>query len=49
MNTSPAYLPEESTPGALLNEEELAMVKKAYRKPSLRRLGLLRRVTRFSF
>jgi len=25
------------------------MVKKAYRKPSLRRLGLLRQVTRFSF
>jgi len=25
------------------------MVKKAYRKPVLRRLGLLRQVTRFSF
>jgi len=25
------------------------MVKKAYKKPSLRRLGLLRQVTRFSF
>jgi len=25
------------------------MVKKIYRKPSLRRLGLLRQVTRFSF
>jgi len=25
------------------------MVKKAYRKPSLRRLGLLRQITRFSF
>jgi len=25
------------------------MIKKAYRKPSLRRLGLLRQVTRFSF
>jgi len=24
-------------------------MKKAYRRPSLRRLGLLRRVTRFSF
>jgi len=24
-------------------------VKKAYRKPALRRLGLLRKVTRFSF
>jgi len=24
-------------------------MKKAYRKPSLRRLGLLRKVTRFSF
>jgi hypothetical protein len=27
----------------------VSMVKKAYRKPSLRRLGLLRQVTRFSF
>jgi hypothetical protein len=25
------------------------MIKKAYRKPSLRRLGLLRQITRFSF
>jgi len=25
------------------------MVKKAYKRPSLRRLGLLRQVTRFSF
>jgi len=25
------------------------MVKKAYTKPALRRLGLLRQVTRFSF
>jgi len=24
-------------------------VKKAYRKPALRRLGLLRKITRFSF
>ncbi len=36
-------------PGAFHNKEERSMVKKAYRKPSLRRLGLLRRVTRFSF
>jgi hypothetical protein len=27
----------------------VSMVKKAYRKPFLRRLGLLRQVTRFSF
>jgi len=25
------------------------MIKKAYKRPSLRRLGLLRQVTRFSF
>jgi len=25
------------------------MVKKAYKKPALRRLGLLRQITRFSF
>jgi hypothetical protein len=36
-------------PGAFQHEEEWSMVKKAYRKPSLRRLGLLRQVTRFSF
>jgi hypothetical protein len=36
-------------PGAFLNQEERSMIKKAYRKPSLRRLGLLRQVTRFSF
>jgi hypothetical protein len=30
-------------------EKELIMMKKAYRKPSLRRLGLLRQITRFSF
>lgn len=35
-------------PGAFLKEER-SMIKKAYRKPSLRRLGLLRQVTRFSF
>jgi len=34
---------------APFNYEELFMIKKAYRKPSLRRLGLLRQVTRFSF
>ena len=27
----------------------VSMVKKAYKRPSLRRLGLLRQVTRFSF
>jgi len=27
----------------------ITMVKKTYRKPALRRLGLLRQVTRFSF
>jgi len=27
----------------------VTMVKKIYRKPALRRLGLLRQVTRFSF
>jgi hypothetical protein len=35
-------------PGAF-QQGEWSMVKKAYRKPSLRRLGLLRQVTRFSF
>ncbi len=39
----------ESYAGRLSNEEERSMIKKAYRKPSLRRLGLLRQVTRFSF
>jgi len=36
-------------PGVLSIEEKSTMVKKIYRKPSLRRLGLLRQVTRFSF
>jgi hypothetical protein len=29
--------------------ERRASMKKAYRRPALRRLGLLRQVTRFSF
>lgn len=36
-------------PGAFPTRRSGLMVKKAYKKPSLRRLGLLRRVTRFSF
>jgi len=45
----PGVLPEESKRRAPFNEKELYMVKKAYKRPSLRRLGLLRQVTRFSF
>ncbi|HEY3491857.1 MAG TPA: hypothetical protein VGK43_02825 [Solirubrobacterales bacterium] len=29
--------------------ERRSSMKKAYRKPALRRLGLLRKITRFSF
>ena len=35
-------------PGAFSTRRS-SMVKKAYKRPSLRRLGLLRQVTRFSF
>jgi len=48
LNISLAYLPEVVR-RAPFNKESGPMVKKAYRKPSLRRLGLLRQVTRFSF
>jgi hypothetical protein len=31
-----------------LNREEVGMIKKIYVKPRLKRLGLLRKITRFS-
>jgi hypothetical protein len=35
--------------GTGLFKRSSSMVKKAYKKPALRRLGLLRQITRFSF
>jgi hypothetical protein len=35
--------------GSRAIEEEMTMTKRPYRKPGLRRLGLLRQITRFSF
>jgi hypothetical protein len=34
---------------SILNPQETDVTKRPYRKPALKRLGLLRRLTRFSF